>query len=74
MIMLVLVNEIVKYNITCVSGRKEMFYLTTHLTHLYGVGYMVKDNSYGLLFYMHQHTERIAHTTAFVTPVVEHWL
>ena len=23
---------------------------------------------------MHHHTDRIAHTTAFVTPVVEHWL
>ena len=26
------------------------------------------------VFYMHHHTERIAHITAFVTPVVEHWL
>ena len=25
-------------------------------------------------FYMHHHTDRISHTTAFVTPVVEHWL
>ena len=25
-------------------------------------------------FYMHQPTDSIAHTTAFVTPVVEHWL
>ena len=25
-------------------------------------------------FYMHQPTDRIAHTTAFVTPVVEHYL
>ena len=24
-------------------------------------------------FYMHNHTDRIAHTTAFVTPVVELW-
>ena len=23
---------------------------------------------------MHHSTDRIAHTTAFVTPVVEHWL
>ena len=23
---------------------------------------------------MHPHTERITHTTTFVTPVVEHWL
>ena len=26
------------------------------------------------LFYMHRPTDRIAHTTALVTPVVEHWL
>ena len=25
-------------------------------------------------FYMHHPTDRIAHTTAFVKPVVEHWL
>ena len=25
-------------------------------------------------FYMHHPTDRIAHTTAFVSPVVEHWL
>ena len=25
-------------------------------------------------FYMHHPTDRIPHTTAFVTPVVEHWL
>ena len=25
-------------------------------------------------FYMHHPTDRIAHTTGFVTPVVEHWL
>ena len=25
-------------------------------------------------FYMHHPTDRMAHTTAFVTPVVEHWL
>ena len=25
-------------------------------------------------FYMHHLTDRIAHTTAFVIPVVEHWL
>ena len=26
------------------------------------------------VFYMHHPSNRIAHTTAFVTPVVEHWL
>ena len=30
--------------------------------------------SRGALAYMHHPTDRIAHTTAFVTPVVEHWL
>ena len=25
-------------------------------------------------FYMHHPTDRITHTTSFVTPVVEHWL
>ena len=48
---------------------------------------MVKDHSdsergnrlrpHGLqqgFFYMHHPTDRIAHTTAFITPVVEHWL
>ena len=25
-------------------------------------------------FYMHHPTDRIAHTNAFVTPVMEHWL
>ena len=27
-----------------------------------------------IIFYMHHPTDRIAHTTAFATPVVEHWL
>ena len=46
--------------------------------------HMVKDHSdsergnllppHELLFYMHHPTDRITHTTAFVTPVVEHWL
>ena len=27
-----------------------------------------------VFFIMHYPTDRIAHTTAFVTPVVEHWL
>ena len=46
---------------------------------------MVKDNSERKpaaatlatqqgFFYMHHPTDRITHTTAFVTPVVEHWL
>ena len=58
--------------------------LNTFYLWLYGVGNMVKDHSdsergnplppHGLLFYMHHPTDRIAHTTAFVTPVVKHWL
>ena len=56
--------------------RKEMFYLTMHSTHfIYGymASDMVKDHSdseKGNLLPPH----RIAHTTAFVTSVVEHWL
>ena len=63
-----------------------MFYLTTHSTHFYlwlhGIGHMTKDHSdserrnplpplHGLLFSI---SSRIKHITAFVTPVVEHWL
>ena len=64
-----------------------MFYLTTHSTHfIYGymASDMVKDHSdsergnplppHELLFSINHPTYRIAHTTAFVTPVVEHWL
>ena len=55
---------------------------------LYGLRHIVKDHSdiekgnplpphrlllKGLI-YMHHPTDRITHTTAFVTPVVEHWL
>ena len=36
-------------------------------------GLLFPINSNGS-FYMHHHTDRIAHTTAFVTPVVDHWL
>ena len=34
---------------------------------------LLSINSKGF-FYMHHPTDRIRHTTAFVTPVVEHWL
>ena len=36
-------------------------------------GLLVSINSKGS-FYMHYSTDRIAHTAAFVRPVVEHWL
>ena len=64
--------------------------LNTFYLRLYGVRHMVKDHSdsrkgnlllpHGLLFLINSKgyfictTDRIAHTTAFVTPVVEHWL
>ena len=59
--------------------------LNTFYLRLYGVRHnMLKGHSdsergnplspHGLLFYMHHLRERIIHTTAFVTPVVEHWL
>ena len=35
-------------------------------------GLLFPINSKG--FYMHYPTDRIVHTTAFVTPVMEHWL
>ena len=54
--------------------------LNTFYLRLYGVGHMVEDHSdsergnplppQGLFF----PTDWIAHTRAFVTPVVEHWL
>ena len=66
-----------------------MFYLTMHSTHFI-YGYMASDHSdsergdplppHRLLFpisskgYMQHPTDRITHTTAFVKPVVEHWL
>ena len=71
------------------EGRNVLFNdaLNTFYLRLYGVRHMVKDNTdsergnplppHGRLFpisskffYMH----RITHTTAFVTPVVGHWL
>ena len=67
-----------------------MFYLTTHSIHfIYGFMASDHSDSergnplrpHGLLFsisskvfYMHHPTDRIAYTTAFVKPVVEHWL
>ena len=58
--------------------------LNTFYLRLYGIRHMVKDHSdsekgnllppHRLLFPMHYPTDRIAHTTTFVTPVVEHWL
>ena len=69
---------------------REMFYLTTDSTHfIYGymasdiwlrtILIVRKEtrcrHSYQQgFFYMHHPTDRITHTTAFVTPVMEHWL
>ena len=64
--------------------------LNTFYLRLYGITHMVKDHSdreethschIGYSFrlaarvlYIHHPTDRIIHITAFVTPVVEHWL
>ena len=37
------------------------------------IGYYIRLTA-RLFFYMRHPTDMIAHTTAFVTPVVEHWL
>ena len=51
-----------------------MFYLTTNSTHLIYV-YMVSVQLAARFFFMCTiPQDRIAHTTAFVTPVMEHWL
>ena len=56
--------------------------LNTFYLRLYGVRHMVKDHSdsekgnplpHRLLFSINS-KDRIAHTTAFVTPVMDHWL
>ena len=57
--------------------------LDTFYLRLYGVRHMAKGHSHsesgnplpphGLLFPISS-TNRVVHTTAFVTPVVEHWL
>ena len=70
--------------------RKEMFYLMMHSTHLslYGFGHMAKAQSdsrranlllplHGLHFSFSSKgyfIDRIAHTMAFVTPIIEDWL
>ena len=40
----------------------------------YGEETRCRHMGYSFRFYMHHPTDRIAHTTAFGTPVVEHWL
>ena len=66
-----------------------MFYLTTHSTHGVGhmvkyhsdsemkptaATWATLSDKQQVFFYIHHPTDRILHTTAFVTPVVEHWL
>ena len=64
--------------------------LNTFYLQIYGIRHVVTDHPYRergnllppqgysfrltAIFYMHHPTDRIAHTTAFVTPVVEHCL
>ena len=60
---------------------REMFYLTTHSTHFI-YGYMASDIWLRNILIERKETRcrhigysyRLTHTTAFVTPVVEHWL
>ena len=74
------VNEGRKEGNVLFNGALNTFYLQ-----LYGIRHMVKDHSDScrhmgysfrltarVLLYAHP-TDRITHTTAFVTPVVEHW-
>ena len=78
---------LIRFGSLYIERKKEMFYLTTHSTHFI-YGYMASDiwlrtilivrketrcRQQGF-FYMHHPTDRITHTTAFDTPVVEHWL
>ena len=58
------------------EGRKEMFYLTTHSTHLLIYGYIASDIWQRTIQIAREETRgrhyiRIAHTRAYVTPVVE---
>ena len=58
--------------------------LNTFYLRLHGVRHLVKghsDSEWATLsdyqqgfFYMHHPTDKMTHTTAFVTPVVDHWL
>ena len=41
------------------------------LLSLHGLFFSISSK---ISFYIHNPTNRIVHTTAFVTPVVEHWL
>ena len=51
-----------------------MFYLTTHSTHFI-YGYMAPGIWLRTILLVRKETrDRITHTTAFVTPVMEHWL
>ena len=49
--------------------------LNTFYLRLYGIRHMVKDHSINSMgSFICTIPDRIAHTTVFVTPVVEHWL
>ena len=40
----------------------------------HGLLFPISSKGSFIPYHMHHTTDRIAHTTAFVTPVVEHWL
>ena len=50
--------------------RKEIFHLTTHSTHFIFWAHGTTQ----IAGYSFQSTDWIAHTMAYITPVVEHWL
>ena len=70
------------------EGGKKVFYLMVIWLRTYGKGpfsqqkrkspaattWATLSNSQQGIFYMHHSTDRTVHTTAFVAPVMEHWL
>ena len=52
------------------TGRKEGNVLFTVWSRTYSKGPVRQQ----WFFYIHHPTDKIAHTTVFVTPVMEHWL
>ena len=74
--------EVLRERLSCETAVNVLFNdaLNTFYLQLYGVRHMVKDHSVNEkgnqqgFFYMYHPTDRITHTTAFITQVIEHWL
>ena len=60
------------YVCVCVCVKEKHIQIVREETRYRHMGYSFRLA--GIFFYMHQHTNRITHTTTFVSPVVEHWL